>query len=257
MSKYYNPRLWTLQEIKILKSFYGHISIEEIQTKLHDVKSDFPRSFSSIRTKANLLKLTKKLNSLNWSNIEIDFLKNNFYKFSYSELSIKMGRTVKSIQHKALDLDLRYYYLFNDEEIEFLKNNYESDIKSLSTYLNRSVNSIVYQLKKMNLFNARTYKRYTDEEIEFLKNNSHLSISILSKKLNRSCASIRDKLKLLNIYNPKPKITHFEFSELELLKIKLYYPTHTVKEISKIINRKENETRTFIKRMGIKKRKKN
>ena len=59
MSKYYNPRLWTLQEIKILKSFYGHISIEEIQTKLHDVKSDFPRSFSSIRTKANLLKLTK------------------------------------------------------------------------------------------------------------------------------------------------------------------------------------------------------
>ena len=88
---------------------------------------------------------------------EIFLLKNNEY-LSTREISEKLNRDEQSIRYKRMKLGLKkqrnkpinpYQKQWNNEDIEFLKNNYNNfSIKELSEKLNRTKPSIQCKAKK-------------------------------------------------------------------------------------------------------------
>lgn len=250
-----NPRFWTLEEISILRTYYNHICIEELQTKLFNVNS-YLRSFNTISVKAYKLGLTKKVTQNSWSQLEIDYLINHYESMTLKEISKNLKRTLFSVNRKFNSLGLQKkdtFLKYSDFEIQFLKDNYKDSFKSLAKYLNRDINSIKYNLDKLGLLIVSKYKFYTEDEIQYLKDNSFLSCNKLALKLNRSKASIRDKMKQLQIYKPRKKSKSYIFSELEIIKVKYYYKNHTVIQISKMINRDIKELNSLIKRLKLRK----
>ena len=55
----YQSRLWTLEEQRILRTYYKKITMKELQQKLYEVKGDQIRNFDSIMAKANKMNLSK------------------------------------------------------------------------------------------------------------------------------------------------------------------------------------------------------
>jgi predicted transcriptional regulator len=250
-----NPRYWSLEEISILRTYYHHISLDELQLKLFEVKNYY-RSKRTISSKAHNLGLSKKINQNSWSQLEIDYITNHYQTMTFKEIAKNLNRSYLSVCRKFDRLGLpkkSIHDKFSSFEIEFLKENYTNSVKSLAKYLNRDINSIKYNLDKLGLLIVSKYKLYSVEEINFLKENASISCNELAKLLNRSKASVRDKMKQLEIYNPKQKSKTLEFTENEILKVKLYYPTHTLPQISKMINRNVKELSSLVRRMGLKK----
>ena len=110
---------------------------------------------------------------------EIFLLKNNEY-LSTREISEKLNRDEQSIRYKRMKLGLKkqrnkpinpYQKQWNNEDIEFLKNNYNNfSIKELSEKLNRTKPSIQCKAKKMGLkkedkyFYDKDFFKYIDSE---------------------------------------------------------------------------------------------
>lgn len=253
-----HPRYWTLEEISILRTYYNHISLDELQLKLFEVKN-YLRSKQVISNKAHTLGLTKKAIQNKWSQLEIDYLVNHYKDMTYKEIARNLNRTRESVSRKINKLNLSdklIYENYSSFEIQFLKDNYDCSLLSIAKYLNRDINSVKYNLKKLGLLSVSKYKYYSDDEIKFLNENSHLTCDELSKIMDRSKASIRDKLKLLGIYKPNKKSKPYQFTENEILKIKLYYPDYSLLQISKMINRDIKELSNLVKRMGLRKKRK-
>ncbi|QEZ89068.1 hypothetical protein ACIB15232_0950 [Aliarcobacter cibarius] len=252
-----HPRFWSLEEISILRTYYNHISLDDLQVKLFEVNNHV-RSKSSISVKAQELGISKSRMQNKWSQLEVDYLVNHYQNMTFKQIAKNLERTLSSVvkKYETLDLPKKLIYdNYSSDEIQFLKDNYSSDLKSIAKYLNRDLNSVKYNLKKLGLLIVSKYKFYTDDEIKFLTKNSHLTCDELSKIMNRSKSSIRDKMKQLGIYEPRKKSKSYEFSENEILKVKLYYPNYSLLKISKMINRNINELNSLVKRMGLKKTK--
>lgn len=250
-----NPKYWTLEEISILRTYYNHISLDELQSKLFEVKN-YVRSLKTISVKAHKLGLSKKIIQNKWSQLEIDYLTNHYQSMTFKQIAINLKRSLCSVTRKFDNLGLEKKQTnlkLSSLEIDFLKDNYSSSFKSLAKYLNCDINTIKYNLKKLGLLQVCKYQYYSDDDIKFLNENSHLTPDEISKKMNRSKGSIRDKMKQLGLYNPRRKSKTYEFSENEILKVKLYYPNYSLVQISKMINRDIKELSNLVKRMGLKK----
>jgi predicted transcriptional regulator len=250
-----NPKFWTLEEISILRTYYNHIPLDEIQTKLFEVKN-YVRSLKTISVKAHTLGLSKKVIQNKWSQLEIDYLTNHYKTMTFKDIAKNLNRSFASVLRKFDSLELEKKQTnekLSSADIDFLKDNYTSSYKSLAKYLNRDISTIKYNLKKLGLLQVYKYQYYTDDDIKFLNENCHLTPDEISKKMNRSKASIRDKMKQLCLYNPRRKSKTYEFSENEILKVKLYYPKYSLVQISKMINRDIKELSNLVKRMGLKK----
>lgn len=93
--------------------------------------------------------------SRHWTTKEIEFLRENYFKMTKSELSRTLGRTINSIDHAAGKLGLyedRVYKKFSDEQIEILKNNYPTaSIDWLKENLNATEKQIRYVAQKLGL----------------------------------------------------------------------------------------------------------
>lgn len=258
---YYQPRLWTLEEISIIRSYYNHISNEEIQKKLHDIKSDYPRSLASIRTMAYKLGLSKKTNQAKWSILELEYIKSNYQDKSFLEIARDLNRT-KSSTYKAFrryypDLKLNYISNsrgFSDFEINFLKENSSKSHVSLAKYLNRHRSTIQYKMKQLNIDSPRKYREFTKKEIEYLKENLHLSHGILAKHLKRDRKTITNKLVSMGLYKLRDRAKNSaDWSELEIYKIKQLHSKHfTYKQIAKKLNRELHQVTNIIRKLGLK-----
>lgn len=88
-SKKYNKIKWSTQEIEYLKSNYNFISLKELSKKLD--KSEY--QVNLMLTKLNILK------KRNWTQEELEFLKNNSTKSS-TFLANYLKRSVASIKSK-------------------------------------------------------------------------------------------------------------------------------------------------------------
>lgn len=70
---------------------------------------------------------------MTWSKEDVDFLKNNYDKLSVKELSIKLGKSGKSVRGKIerLGISLRSLnrqeiFKWNDEQLKFLNDNFKT-----------------------------------------------------------------------------------------------------------------------------------
>ena len=86
-----------------------------------------------------------------------------------------------------------------NEEIEYLKNNYENlSLKELKNHFNRSENSIKLKAFRLNLTNK--YLHWTNKKVEYLKNNyKNENKEELIKNLDHSWFAIQSKASILNL----------------------------------------------------------
>lgn len=254
----YQPRLWTLEEKSILRTYYNHITNIELQAKLYEIKSDYPRTISSITNMANKLNLSKKINQSKWSVLELDYLKNHYSIKTYQELAKDLNRSVFSVANAFNRyfpelVKFRNKDVFTYDEIQFLKDNKEKSISSLANYLSRDKNTIVYQLKKLNIHTPSKYIRFTENEIQFLKDNQNKSCVYLAKKLNRDKKTILNKLRSLGIIKvKKPRLNKIQWNDKDVRIVKDLYKTKTYQEIADILKRDKSEVTYLIRKLNFK-----
>ena len=103
-------------------------------------------AINSMRDKLNLVR------NKNWSNEEIQFLKDNFESTLFSELSKTLGRTESAIRAKCFDLNLFKNSPWTDDEISFVKENYmEMKMSDISQMLSRTMSAIELKAKRLGL----------------------------------------------------------------------------------------------------------
>ncbi len=212
----YQARLWTFKEEDVLRSLYGKFPNKDLIVKLFEVKTDYIRSVSAITKKAFSLDLTKHKDSFIWSEIEVNFLKNNYGKLSILEIAKRLDRTKTSISSKINLLNLTdsdYYKKYTFDDILLLKDISLSG-KDLSIKLNRTVCSIHNKRRRLKI---KIYKQYSEKEIKYIFNNYETTtIKELSIKLNRDIQSINYKLRELKLIDKVKKLDYKKWSIDEL-----------------------------------------
>lgn len=129
-----------------------------------------------------LLIITKK------NRFILNNISNNIKKLCYEKLSNIVTPYVKSSNYKKV--------IWEDEEIELLKNNFDlKTIDELELLLNKSKFQINFMMSKLNLF---VKKRWEKEEVEFLRQNLNQTTTWLAVELNRPLGSVKtQKRKML------------------------------------------------------------
>lgn len=189
----YQPRLWTLEEKSILRTYYGHISIKELQLKLFEFKKDYLRTFGSIRTKAKELNLTiTKYDTQNrFSQLEVDYILNNLNKLSRKQIALNLGRHPRSISKYLMT---NYPHLSKFKPIKWTKyhdklllaNKNKSKV-FLMSLLKCSETTLIKHMRLLGLKEEATFKHYSDDEIKFiLSNYKTISRKMIALKLNRT-----------------------------------------------------------------------
>ena len=161
-----NAMFWSKEDTNILIENHKKMSYKEMSES--NIFSTF-KTVDEIRRRAGYIGI---LSSREWSDEEIDILKNYYNKISRSELmSMLPNRTKSSILSKARSYGLKskFYltHMYSNEEIEYLKNNYLlKSNEELGVELGRSANGIAEHLLVLDLHrpteidNYKTLKKY-------------------------------------------------------------------------------------------------
>lgn len=152
-----------------------------------------------------------------WSQEEIEFLSQNYCKYTNEELSVKLNRTVGSIWRKADSLGLKKdkdaqsaLRIKDKDKLDFLRENYDKmSIKELAQATGWTVGNVNAKLvyhrirpvtKKTAASVTKTRRMWTKEEEDFLSNNYlTLEQKEIAKKLNRTIASIQKKMEYMGL----------------------------------------------------------
>lgn len=194
----YKLRTWTENEDEIMKKHYNSLTIEKIMSLLPN------RTKRSIRQRATKLKLTKN----DWSESEIEFLKENYVKKSYKWIAEKLNRTKSSVQQKATQLGLKKAKTNNwsEEEIKILKENFDSlTYDEIQKKLDRSMNAIYNKVWELGLSSKDDkYKKLKYNQRLYILNNCHrMTDQQLADMFGVSTDSIRN-LRIKNGIIKKP-----------------------------------------------------
>jgi len=114
---------WTPVEIKILKDNYSSKTINEIIPMLGNA-----HTWGSIAQKANELGITdRSRGKIQWSDDEIQFLKNNFWNMTSYELAAALDkkRTIVRMKYKELGLSKMQMEYWDKRAVKFLRKNYK------------------------------------------------------------------------------------------------------------------------------------
>lgn len=161
-----NAMFWSEDDTKILIDNYKKLSYKEMSE--NNIFSMY-KTTDEIRRRAIYIGITS---SREWSDEEIDILKNNYSIISMDKLmKILPNRTKPSILGKARTLNLksRFYltHIYTDEENRYLKDNYLlKSNEELGLELGRSVQGIAEHLLVLDLHrpteidNYKTLKKY-------------------------------------------------------------------------------------------------
>lgn len=196
-----NNKEWSKEEIEILKKNYKKYSNSELS------KIFLPnRSVDSISNKAKTLNLSKEDKS--WSYEEITILKENYATCSMDELKeLLKGRTEKTIRTTASKLNLKKASIWNDEEINFIRNNYEylgarGCLRKMRDEIHNEwqVKRLAKELKLS--FKGNRTKPWTVEDDKYLKElwdtNAPNKYELAIEKLGRSKQAIKQRIIALN-----------------------------------------------------------
>ena len=145
-----------------------------------------------------------------WTQIEIDFLVNNYILKGATYTSEILNRTINSVKSKAIKIGLIRYSQkkWTEEEILFLKENYElKGCGYIVEILKRHRGSVSAKAKQLNL-KVTKKKLFTKEELELAVKKSYCITNLL-ENLNKtqSGSSVKIIKKYLALYNID--ISHF------------------------------------------------
>lgn len=184
----------------------------------------------------------------NWKQEDVEFVKQNYDKYTVRELAKKLNKSESSITHlaKKFGYSKQKHKYWTTEEENYLRENYLSmTAEDMAKYLNRGAISVRAHLQDLNLIKEANW---TKEEEEFLINNyQDMTQKSIANILNRSSDSIRAKCNDLNLV----KLNMWSKEDEETLK-KLYDKI-SYREIAKLINRTPDAVQIKARKLGLKK----
>ncbi|OQY09293.1 MAG: hypothetical protein B6I28_03370 [Fusobacteriia bacterium 4572_132] len=176
-----------------------------------------------------------------WTNEEINFLKENGEKMSAKTISNFINKGRSSIVEKRNLLGIVYINKgagkkWKEEEIEFLKKNYEEmTYEELGKKISRTKSSVSRKVISLGLKKVKRKNNWTQREIKFLKENiSSINYNQIANKLNRSAQACRTKAHDLNLVSYENRNSYKirnNFKEF----IKNNYKTKTDSELADLI----------------------
>ena len=108
------------------------------------------------------------MNGKQWTEEELNYIKDNYGKIPIKEISLKLNRSISSIKHKAERDAIKSPREWTDEEIGYLKENYKTKTyKELSQHLNRTKSAIDLKINRLGLKKEKyTYNHHYFENID-------------------------------------------------------------------------------------------
>ena len=130
---------------------------------------------------------------------EIEFLKQNYNKMHYNDISKILERHPKVVHRKLMSLDLKPCgpnTLWAKEELEYLKNNLTDmeSVKTIANYLGRSVQAVYVKIREENL-NIKDHKTlWSLDELNYLEDSWGVrTVAVIARNLNRSETAVKER----------------------------------------------------------------
>lgn len=184
----------------------------------------------------------------NYTQDELKYIKDNYGNMTAKELSIRLNKSIGSINNATRKMGLvkQSHKKWTEQEIDFLKSNYiNMTSEEISKYINHSVDAINTMRDRLGLVRN---KNWSDEEIQFLKDNfESVLFSELSKTLGRTEGAIRAKCFDLNLFKNSP------WTDDEINFVKENYMEMKTSDISQTLNRTTSAIELKARRLGLKK----
>jgi hypothetical protein len=133
-----------------------------------------------------------------WTEEECNFIKENFCTMSYSEISIKLNRTIAAIACKIDHLKLERPLIFTEYEDKYIiKNHGVITNKEIATNLQITISSLERRIAHLNL--SRDNK-YSKEEDAFIRANyTSMSYADIAKCIGRTSRAIDSRCNVLGL----------------------------------------------------------
>lgn len=183
---------FTKEAISYLKTHYAGGSTKDIAEYLNKSES---------RTRALALQLgLKKKRSIEWSEEDIEFLKENL-SLPYKDLEQKLDRTQLMISKKIKDLGLKKLSVrsWSKTQVEFLEENYKKiPLLEIRKEIHKGERNTKEKLIELGFEKKGPGVAWTDEEMTILKDcTNKYTTSQLTKMIKRTAGSIASKKKEL------------------------------------------------------------
>lgn len=142
------------------------------------------------------------MNVKNYTEEQIEYIKNNYYTKTAKEIGDFIGKTPSQVTHIALNklkLSKRKEKRWSDEEILFLKENYKiKTYKEIGIYLDRKESAVCAKCFDLNLYKKET--PWTEKDYQYVRDNyMSMQTSEIADHLNRSPAAIKIKAKQMGL----------------------------------------------------------
>ena len=112
--------LWTEDKLNLLKQSCSSLTVKEL-SELLSIKE------STVYSKLSSEGLSAKTLNKPWDSSEDKFFIDNFYKQNYTRIARKLGRTLESVQQRAIKLNLKKVSKsWSEEEVSLLKEQYST-----------------------------------------------------------------------------------------------------------------------------------
>lgn len=137
----------------------------------------------------------------NYTSEDLEYIKNNYFNMSVSELSKQLNKSENSIYNaiRKLGLKKQVHNKWTKEEIDFLKDNFQRMTHlEMGKILKKTEYAICAKCSDLNLYKKEV--PWSDEEISFVKNNyMEMVTADISKILNRTTNAIELKASRLGL----------------------------------------------------------
>lgn len=235
-------KTWTDEEESFLIENYSKYSTDYIAMVLG-------KSKDSINTKRKRLGFKKTCHMLEWTEEEMELVRNNSEK-SIEELVLllktKTYRNIKSFLKNDIGV---YKDTWDKDEDEFLINNYHKmSSKDIAIALDKSKNQVDYRAGKLNLKNEKSRNfKWTDELDEIVKKN-YLVIPTeeLSNFINCSKSQLFRRAKHLGLTVIRP------YTDEDISFLRENYNNYSTKELATILDRTVIAIKSKLCDMGLK-----
>lgn len=219
---------WTKDEEDFIINNCEYMSINKIATHIK-------KSPSTVSTKIAKMGLSTKYKIEHyWSDEDIEYLKNNYYKSSMKTLMKKLKRSESSIEGQLTKLNIKRKNKGNWSlnEINILKDNFNSlDYNEISKLIDRSIPAISNKAHELGLTkNSINRTKLKKQQIDFIINNYNTyTDSNLAKMFNVSTEAIAEVRKTYNIKKNGNEVKGISYIEktikdyFDLLDIKYIY----------------------------------
>lgn len=178
-TSYFDKSRWTKEEIDILFKHYKYGNLQTISELLPN------RTYSAIRSKAERMNLQTRFY---WSDDEIRILKEFYPICSLNEMMKKLPRRSReTIIVKASEYNLKNVCKYQDWEIDFIVNNWETmSDKDIAIHLNKPYRGIIGKRLAMGLLRIKEDSCYEDI-CDYLRHNNLFWKKASMKSCNYQC----------------------------------------------------------------------